>query len=220
VAFEHAAPERFDLVIGAGGLHSPVRKLVFGPEGRFEKYLGYYAASFSIDGYPRKDPRAYVSYAAPGRQASRYSLRGDRAVFLFVFSRETNLLVGQRDLKAQKEILREVFREDGWECQDILKAMETCSDLYFDSVSQSGELKKAGGDYHIAYRNYEQLFHPLIMRKQRAAERFSGSFAPKTKFGIFVRNQVIRLMSLPFVANLAMGRLLSDPLTLPVYDSR
>jgi 2-polyprenyl-6-methoxyphenol hydroxylase-like FAD-dependent oxidoreductase len=85
VAFKHAAPERFDLVIGAGGLHSPVRKLVFGPEGRFEKYLGYYAASFSIDGYPRRDPRAYVSYAAPGRQVSRYSLRGDRAVFFFVF---------------------------------------------------------------------------------------------------------------------------------------
>ena len=84
----------------------------------------------------------------------------------------------------------------------------------------AGELKKAGGDYHIAFRNYEQLFYPLIIRKQRAAERFSGSFAPKTKFGIFVRNQVIRLMSLPFVANLAMGRLLSDPLTLPVYDSR
>jgi 2-polyprenyl-6-methoxyphenol hydroxylase-like FAD-dependent oxidoreductase len=49
VAFKHAAPERFDLVIGAGGLHSPVRKLVFGPEGRFEKYLGYYAASFRAE---------------------------------------------------------------------------------------------------------------------------------------------------------------------------
>jgi 2-polyprenyl-6-methoxyphenol hydroxylase-like FAD-dependent oxidoreductase len=259
VAFKHAAPERFDLVIGAGGLHSPVRTLVFGPEGRFEKYLGYYAASFSIDGYPRRNPRAYVSYAAPGRQVSRYSLRGDRAVFFFVFSRETKLLVGQHDLKAQKEILREVFGEDGWECPDILKAMETCSDLYFDSLSQirmdtwsrgrvaligdacfcpsllagqgsalamtgayvlAGELKKADGNYHIAFRNYEQLFHPLISRKQRAAERFSGSFAPKTKFGIFVRNQVIHLMSMPFVANLAMGRLLFDPLTLPVYDSR
>jgi 2-polyprenyl-6-methoxyphenol hydroxylase-like FAD-dependent oxidoreductase len=258
VAFKHAAPERFDLVIGAGGLHSPVRKLVFGPEGRFEKYLGYYAASFSTDGYPPREPRAYVSYATPGRQVSRYSLRGDRAVFFFVFSRETKLLVGQHDLKAQKDILRKVFGEDGWECPDILKAMETCSDLYFDSVSQirmdtwsrgrvaligdacfcpsllagqgsalamtgayvlAGELKKSDGDYHIAFRNYEQLFHPLIIRKQRAAERFSGSFAPKTKFGIFVRNQVIRLMSLPFVANLAMGRLLSDPLTLPVYDS-
>jgi 2-polyprenyl-6-methoxyphenol hydroxylase-like FAD-dependent oxidoreductase len=219
VAFKHAAPERFDLVIGAGGLHSPVRKLVFGPEGQFEKYLGYYAASFSIDGCPPRDPRAYVSYAAPGRQVSRYSLRGDRAVFFFVFSRETKLLVGQYDLKAQKENLREVFGEDGWKCPDILKAIETCSDLYFDSVSQirmdtwsqgrvaligdacfcpsllagqgsalamtgayvlAGELKKAEGNYHIAFRNYEQLFHPLITRKQRAAERFSGSFAPKT----------------------------------------
>lgn len=39
VTFERAAPRRFDLVVGADGLHSAVRKLAFGDDGRFEAYL-------------------------------------------------------------------------------------------------------------------------------------------------------------------------------------
>jgi len=35
VTFEHSAPQRFDLVVGADGLHSTVRRLAFGPETSF-----------------------------------------------------------------------------------------------------------------------------------------------------------------------------------------
>jgi 2-polyprenyl-6-methoxyphenol hydroxylase-like FAD-dependent oxidoreductase len=257
VSCEHAPAERFDLVIGAGGLHSPVRALVFGPEGRYEKYLGYYAASFSADIYPHQDQRAYVSYAAPGRQVSRYALRGGRTAFFFVFASDTKLPVGPHDTEAQKCVLREKFGEDGWECPEILEVLEATSDLYFDSVSQirmerwsngrvalvgdacfcpsllagqgsalamagayilAGELKQSGGDYGAAFARYESAFHPLIARKQRAAERFAGAFAPKSRAGIFMRNQVTRLMALPFVAKLVMGRLLTDALVLPSYE--
>jgi 2-polyprenyl-6-methoxyphenol hydroxylase-like FAD-dependent oxidoreductase len=38
VSFERAAVEHFDLVIGAGGLHSSVRTLCFGPEDQYERY--------------------------------------------------------------------------------------------------------------------------------------------------------------------------------------
>ncbi len=259
VSFKRSPPESFALVIGAGGLHSPVRELVFGPQDHYEKYLGYYAASFAVDGYPRRDPNAYVAYAAPGRQVSRYSLRGDRTVFFLVFSEAAKLAGKPHDLSAQKQILRDVFGQDGWECPNILKTLDSVSDLYFDSVSQirmegwsrkrvaligdacfcpsllagqgsalamtaayilAGELKREDGDYETAFRNYENLLWPIITRKQRAAERFSGSFAPRTRFGIFVRNKMTRLMSLPFVADLAMGRMLKDPLELPSYNFR
>ncbi|HEV2097350.1 MAG TPA: FAD-binding domain, partial [Stellaceae bacterium] len=219
VSFEHAPAERFDLLIGAGGLHSPVRGLVFGPQGRYEKHLGYYAASFSAAGYPHQDERAYVSYAAPGRQVSRYSLRGDRTAFFFVFASDTKLQVSPHDLGTQKRVLRERFERDGWECPEILAALESCSDLYFDAVSQirmerwserrvalvgdacfcpsllagqgsalamtaayilAGELGTCGGDYSVAFANYENILHPFIARKQRAAARFAGAFAPKS----------------------------------------
>lgn len=81
----------------------------------------------------------------------------------------------------------------------------------------AGELKNAEGDHAAAFRNYEQLFRPFIERKQKAAARFAASFAPKTRFGIAVRNGVTRLMSLPFVARLSMGQLLTDLLRLPSY---
>jgi 2-polyprenyl-6-methoxyphenol hydroxylase-like FAD-dependent oxidoreductase len=82
----------------------------------------------------------------------------------------------------------------------------------------AGELKKATGDYRAAFRSYENLLRPFMARKQRAGESFAGSFAPKTKLGIFIRNQVTRVMSVPLVADWAMGRLLSDPLKLPTYN--
>jgi 2-polyprenyl-6-methoxyphenol hydroxylase-like FAD-dependent oxidoreductase len=136
VTFRNAPAERFDLVIGAGGLHSPVRNLVFGPESGFEDYLGYHAAAFSVAGYPRRDPHAYVSFAAPGRQVSRYALRGGRTVFFFVFASDTRLAIGSHDPNAQKDALRRVFGQDHWELPAILRALDEADDLYFDAVSQ------------------------------------------------------------------------------------
>jgi len=257
VIFEHARPENFDLVIGAGGLHSRVREIIFGAEAQFEHYLQYYAASFMVDAYPHRDPRAYVSYAAPARQVARYSLRGGKTAFFCVFFSPEKLSAG-RDLNAQKNLLREVFGRDQWECPEILDALARCSELYFDCVSQirmerwvqhrvaligdacccpsllagqgaalamtaaytlAGELKLANGAYKKAFVNYENVLRPFMVAKQRAAEKFAGSFAPKTRFGLFVRNHIAPLMSLPFVAKWTMGGLLSDQLTLPDYES-
>jgi len=136
VTFENSKPERFDLVIGAGGLHAPVRSLVFGPEHRYEHYLGYCAASSSVDTYPHNDPRAYVTYAAPGRQISRYLLRGGRTVFFFVLARNEKLTVGEHDIQTHKRLLHDAFDGEGWECHEILRALDRCQELYFDSVSQ------------------------------------------------------------------------------------
>ncbi len=48
VTFENSDPRSFDLVVGADGLHSQVRRLVFGPEERFIKRLGTFAAIFTV----------------------------------------------------------------------------------------------------------------------------------------------------------------------------
>ena len=69
VSFERAQARRFDLVIGADGLHSTVRHVVFGAIP--EHFLGYNVAAFSVDAYPHRDEGVYVSYALPGRQAAR-----------------------------------------------------------------------------------------------------------------------------------------------------
>ena len=66
----------FDLVVGADGLHSRVRELVFGPENQFERYLGIKVAAFEAEGYRPRDELVYVMYSRAGQEVSRFSMRG------------------------------------------------------------------------------------------------------------------------------------------------
>jgi 2-polyprenyl-6-methoxyphenol hydroxylase-like FAD-dependent oxidoreductase len=137
VTFAHGRPRVFDLVIGADGLNSAVRSVVFGPQEKFEQYLGYCAASFIASGYPRRNEHTYLSYAVPGRQISRYGLRDDRTAFLFVFESRHPLLTMAHDMTAQKQLLCQIFSCDPWdEWPEIGGRLEACEDLYFDAVSQ------------------------------------------------------------------------------------
>ena len=88
VRFDHASPREADLVVGADGLHSRVRRLVFGPDAGVEVSLGYHVAAFEVEGYRPRDELVYVSHGAPGRQISRWSMRDDKTLFLFVLRDE------------------------------------------------------------------------------------------------------------------------------------
>ena len=134
VQFEHGAERRFDLVIGADGLHSRVRKLVFGPQDRYEKDLGYRVAAFETTGYRRRDELVYIVHSAPGRQVGRLALHDGQTLFLFIFASGSEPEAHR--VAAQKAMLRKAFQGAGWELPRILTALDTCDDLYFDRVSQ------------------------------------------------------------------------------------
>ena len=136
VGFEHAAPRKVDLVIGADGLHSRVRELVFGPEAKFEVSLGYHVAAFEIEGYRPRDELVYISHGLPGRQISRFSMRDDKTLFLFVFRDEYVADPSPSGTQERKSVLRSAFADVGWECPRILATMRDTDDLYFDRVSQ------------------------------------------------------------------------------------
>ena len=254
VAFERGGARRFDLLVGADGLHSNVRRLMFGPDTTFEQYLGYYTAAFSAAGYPHRDEGAYVSYALPGRQIARYALRDGRSAFFFVFAREAPLAIEPHDVEAQRRLLREEFSGTGWECDDILAAMDGASDLYFDAVAQtrmrewwrgrtalvgdaaycpsllSGQgcaLGMAGAyvlaealarqphDHGSAFAEYQRQFKPFLDRKQDAAARFAGWFAPRTPFRLWLRNLATRALGLPLIGPKIAARSFADRFELP-----
>jgi 2-polyprenyl-6-methoxyphenol hydroxylase-like FAD-dependent oxidoreductase len=256
VTFHHAPERRFDAVIGADGLHSEVRRLVFGPEDRFEKYLGYTVAAFQAEGYRPRDELVYVSYAAPGIQVGRFAMRGDCTLFLFIFATDEPLRIDAHDTAKQKSALKTRFGDAGWECPQILNALEGCDEVYFDSVSQiemekwsrgrvalvgdaafcvsllagqgsalamgsayglAGELGRPGVEPQAAFQRYEQLLRPLIETKQKAARQFAAGFAPKTRWGVFLRNQVTKAFAIPLVARMALGSSLMDRIELPDY---
>jgi 2-polyprenyl-6-methoxyphenol hydroxylase-like FAD-dependent oxidoreductase len=133
VTFASGIQREFDLVVGADGLHSKARELVFGPESEFEKFLGYKAAAFGIDGYRQRDELVYVMYTEVGQQVARFAMRGDRTMFLFTFA-DCNPDSG--DDSTQKELLRRRFGGSGWEGPCILGALDRTDDLYLDRVSQ------------------------------------------------------------------------------------
>ncbi|MGH7619691.1 MAG: FAD-binding domain [Gemmatimonadaceae bacterium] len=126
--------ERFDLVIGADGLHSQVRAAVFSPEARVETFLDCYLAAFRIAGYPHRDELTYVSHTVPKRQVARVSLRDDETLVLLVCRSE--LFDGEPARGEERAALRHAFSDMGWEVSDILDRMDAADDVYFDRVSQ------------------------------------------------------------------------------------
>jgi 2-polyprenyl-6-methoxyphenol hydroxylase-like FAD-dependent oxidoreductase len=136
VGFEHGAPRRVALVIGADGLHSNVRRLTFGAEDRFRRYLGGYLGVFTLPNYLGLEGRM-VAYNAPGQLVAMYPVRQTGAArALFLFRRPDELVYDYRDVERQKRLLREAFPEHVWQLPRILAHLEDATDFYFDSISQ------------------------------------------------------------------------------------
>ena len=84
----------------------------------------------------------------------------------------------------------------------------------------AGELANAGGRHEQAFDKYEAFLRAYINTKQRGAERFAAVFAPKTRWGLWFRDQVIKTFAIPGLARLAVGRDIIDTLQLPDYRWR
>jgi 2-polyprenyl-6-methoxyphenol hydroxylase-like FAD-dependent oxidoreductase len=135
-SFENAGARKFDLVIGADGLHSNVRQLVFGAESQFRRYIGGYLGVFTIPNY-RGLQGQMRTYLAPGRLAAMYPVRQTGAARAgFLFRRGQELRYDHRDIEGQKRLLREAFAGDGWEVPRLLAELDRAEDFYFDSISQ------------------------------------------------------------------------------------
>lgn len=135
VTFERARSRVFDLVVGADGLHSNVRALVFGHESRFTHYLGLYLAIFTIPNDLGLDHWQLI-HAVPGKSVTITAVRENteaRAIFFFA---SPPLDYDHHDTRQQQDILTDAFSAEQWEVSRLLKAMRNAPDFYFDSASQ------------------------------------------------------------------------------------
>lgn len=136
VTFEHAAPRTFDLVVGADGLHSITRRLVFGPEANFSRFLGGYLAVFTVPNHLHLENRM-VALSVPGRMAALYPVGNGIQARAGFFWRTPRLHDYDRhDLEAQRRLLRELYGDLGWEVPRLLAGLDRTDDLYLDSISQ------------------------------------------------------------------------------------
>ncbi|WP_280473640.1 FAD-dependent monooxygenase [Nocardia asiatica] len=135
VAFAGGDRRRFDLVVGADGLHSALRAMVFGPHERFVRHLGHVLAFYSVPNEFGLD-RWLIDYQESGRSAGLRPIQdATRAMAMFSFP-AADLDVDYRDVEAQKRLLRERMAGLGWLAPRILAHLDDTPDFYLDQVAQ------------------------------------------------------------------------------------
>ncbi|MEN4401104.1 FAD-dependent monooxygenase [Mycolicibacterium senegalense] len=124
-----------DLVVGADGPHSAVRRLAFGPEEQFVKPLGGYNAWFTapdtagLDGW-------YLMYQEPGLNASMRPAHEPALCKAGLAFRSGPLSFDRRDPDQQRALLATHFDGAGWHCAELLAAAVEADDFYFDAFLQ------------------------------------------------------------------------------------
>ncbi|MFI6180737.1 FAD-dependent monooxygenase [Nonomuraea sp. NPDC051191] len=135
VTFEHAEPRRFDLVVGADGMRSNIRRIAFGADDQYVRDLGYYVSISTVPNTLGLD-REEAVHAAPGRTANVYSTRRDGAAKALFMWASQPLSYDHRDVGRQKDLLAEAMTGVEWEVPALLGAVREADDFSFDSVSQ------------------------------------------------------------------------------------
>ncbi len=135
VVFAGGDRRRFDLVVGADGLHSALRAMVFGPHEEFVRHLGHVLAFYSVPNEFGLD-RWLLEHQEPGRSAMLRPI-GDatRAMAMFSFA-SPDFGVDYRDVEAQKRLLRERVAGLGWLTPQLLEHLDDTPDFYLDQVAQ------------------------------------------------------------------------------------
>ncbi|MBB4918233.1 FAD-dependent monooxygenase [Streptosporangium saharense] len=219
VTFERGAPRTFDLVVGADGIHSNVRRLTFGPESDHVNFTGYYYALVGLD---FDHPPAM--YNEPGRMAA---LGGPKAPAFLVFASK-HLDYDRYDAGQQKRILADAYRGMGWKVPELIARLRDAEDVYLDSISMvkmddysrgrvvllgdaaygntlggfgsglaivgayvlAGELVEADGDHRAAFRKYQEIMHGYAtVARQGSAGPF---LAPPSPLRITMRNWMFK----------------------------
>ena len=135
VTFSNSKSRKFDLVIGADGQHSRVRSLAFGPEENYLHHLGLYIAIFTTPNFMHLGMDG-VYYGTLGKRAGLFGAdHGREARASFYFASDA-LKYDYRDTFAQKKLVRERFKAEGWQVPRLLQYMDLAPDFYFDSISQ------------------------------------------------------------------------------------
>jgi 2-polyprenyl-6-methoxyphenol hydroxylase-like FAD-dependent oxidoreductase len=136
VAFEKAPARRFDLVAGADGMHSQVRRLAFGPEEEFVRHKDHYFAFANADAALGED-RWVTMFNTPGRMAGIYRSGNHAQAKAYLAFRSAPLNYDIRDISSQKRLVTDAFRnQTSWRTRELLDSALADPDFYFDACAQ------------------------------------------------------------------------------------
>ncbi|MFE7723513.1 FAD-dependent oxidoreductase [Nocardia rhizosphaerihabitans] len=126
---------RTELLVGADGVHSRVRELVFGAESEYFVDLGHMVGAFPLETSPAHMPDGVgTTYIGPGRTAAVMNLGPERSSAFFAYrclDPDTELALGAAPA------LTRAFGDLGGGVADALRQVDAePGTAYFDSVGQ------------------------------------------------------------------------------------
>jgi 2-polyprenyl-6-methoxyphenol hydroxylase-like FAD-dependent oxidoreductase len=138
VTFATASSQRFDLVIGADGIRSNVRRITFGPDADFIRYLGLYVAVFTMPNYFGLDhwEMIFQHEGTPVSVCIATEKENEARTYLG-FSSNEPIQYDYRDIVAQKQLIADRAANLGGMMSKIKELMQESTNFYFDSVNQT-----------------------------------------------------------------------------------
>lgn len=224
VHFEQMEPREFDIVIGADGQYSNVRRLAFGEDATFLKKYGIQFCVFPIPNIFELE-RCEIVYFDSGKLATAYAV-GNHSYACLAFKSEDETL----SVDNLKAIFENEFQGLGWEVPLLVSLMKESNDCYFNSIAQvrmpcwskgrvaligdaahsvqamgtslamigayvlAREIDESNGDYTIAFENYEKAMRDLVEASQDLAENNQQAF---TQSSIRMKIQLYLMRILP-----------------------
>lgn len=213
VKFDQGDNRQFDLLVGADGLHSNVRRLIFGEEKKYFNDLGLYISIFSMPNILGIEQEE-ILFELANKFVNVYNARQSECLRVaFVFN-ANKLKINYKDIREQKNAIHSVYANIGWRTDELLSYMDTAEDFYFDSVAQihmrnwscervvllgdagycgsplsgqgtslalvgayvlANELHKLNGDYHQAFKNYEERLRSFVEANQALGKYTANS---------------------------------------------
>jgi 2-polyprenyl-6-methoxyphenol hydroxylase-like FAD-dependent oxidoreductase len=137
VAFKDKAIEEFDFVIGADGIHSGVRKLVFGPEDQFAHFLNFYFSILPVD-KSLGELNYCQMYNTPNTMAAVYYYNSGIADAILTFKAGEKITYDFKDIEAQKKIVINAFEGIGWKVPHLIEEIKNSKNFY---LSQGCQIK-------------------------------------------------------------------------------